>query len=250
MSSRLTTINIPKSFASTVVDCIFTATGDGIKEDIALHRLRTRNSVPARIWDLINTAICERLNTPDCMTITPRRGAWEIVIIYERETEFIYTIMRGKRFRELRDGICKRNKMHYVDLLVRHLNPDLLAPVGQTTLFPVCFDDENKLAENVQKILAGFSTEIGEIKRHAIILFESANFNLTSVQAIVVDSNLNIVSEQSLTEYIPVQESNISEKVENPNNPSNNPSRGLKLTEKAAARKQLALKKREREITS
>jgi len=247
MNQSQATINVSKSFASNVVDCIYTATGDGIKEDIARHGLRTHNSVPFRIWDLLNTYVCERLHAPDCMTTTTRRGSWEIVVIYEDETGFLFTLMREKRFGELQSGILKRRKMHYFDLLVRHLNPDLLASVGQIMLYPAHFDDEDKLAENVQKILSGFSSDIGKIKRHVMILFDSANYSLTSVRAVMVDPNLNVVTEQDWTKYIPVQESNIPEKVDNPHAPENNPSRGLELTAKATARKKAARKKREEE---
>jgi hypothetical protein len=250
MRTEETAIKASSSFASAVVGCIYDATGDGIKEDIARHALRTYNSIPFRIWDLINTYICERLHTPNCMTSTPKRGPWQLVIIYESATGILYTVMREKRFCELRKEIHKRSNMHYEDILVRHLNSDLVAPVGQLAIFPIQFNDEDKLAENVQKILAGFSNDIGDIKRHVIILFESANFNLSSVRAIMVDSNLDIVTEQDWTQYIPVQESNVSEKVDNPNDPVNNPSRGLKFKAEAVARKKAERKKREEEGVS
>ena len=250
MSTFNVKIDTSPTFSSVVVECIYNAIGDGIKEDIALHKLRTHNSIPSRIWDLINTNICERLNTYDCTTTTPKRGPWEIVVIFEKETEYIYTIMREKRFRELKKSIPKRNRMHYIDLFAHHLNPDLLAPVGQTTMIPVRFDDEDKLMESIQRILAGFSEEAREIKRHALILFESSNYDLTSVRVAIVDTNLDIVAEQDWSKYIPVQESSITEKVIDPHNPSNTPSRGLKLTEKAAARKNADYKKRETERIS
>jgi len=246
MNKRQEPICASSSFASTVVDCIYIAVGDGIKEDIARQGLKTHNSVPSRIWDLLNTYVCERLRTTDCIATTTKRGPWEIALVYDRATGFLFTLMREKRFNELQSNVTKRRNMHYVDLLVRHLNSDLVSNVGQTRLFPIYFEDEDKMAENVQKILLGFSEDVGEIKRHAIILFDSSKYNLTSVRAIMVDSNLNPVSEWDWTKYIPVQESSITEKVDNPNAPESNPSRGLELTAKAAARKK-AVRKRRRE---
>jgi len=246
MNNRQEPLCASISFASTIVDCIYIAVGDGIKEDVTRQGLRTRNSVPFRIWDLLNTYVCERLHTTDCMATTTKRGPWEIALVYDCTTGFLFTLMREKRFNELQSTVAKRRNMHYIDLLVRHLNSDLISHVGQTRLFPIHFEDEDKIAENVQKILLGFSEGIGEIKRHAIILFDSSNYNLTSVRAVIVDSNLNPVSEWDWTKYIPVQESSITEKVDNPNAPESNPSRGLELTAKATARKK-AVRKRRRE---
>lgn len=67
---------------------------------------------------------------------------------------------------------------------------------------------------------------------------------MTSVRAIIVDSHLNSVYEQSWNEYISINESSVVDKVDEPNSPANNPSKGLKLTAKATARKQsVALRK-------
>lgn len=179
------------------------------------------------------------------MASTTKRGPWELVVVYHPETGFIYTIMRDKRYRELHASIRKRNHMHYVDLLARHLHPDLLSPVGQTELEPVYFSDEDKLAFNVQKLLGNLLAEKAIIKRHVLILFETEGYTLTHIRAIMVDSNLDVVAEQNWTNYIPVQESVITDKVDDPTSPANAPSRGLKLTQKAHEKKKLAKKRKE-----
>jgi len=172
------------------------------------------------------------------MAYTSKRGPWEMILVYEKQSGFLYTFMREKRFTEIRAKVGKRRRMHYVDMLVRHLNPDLRAPVGQMSMFPVHFDDETQLAESVRTLLANLLEDGAVVRRHVLVLFESARFILTSVRAVMVDTNLDIVIEQDWSNAISVEESVIAEQVDEPKNPANVPARGLKLTAKAAARKE------------
>lgn len=242
---------ITPNYAPLIVKAIYDATGDDIKEDVRSHRLKTQNSTPFRIWDLINTNVCKAIDGLDCMTHTAKRGPWELVIIYDVKSKFIFTIMRAKRFRALHQKIRSRKKMHYIDMLVRHLNPDLLAPVGQMMFEPVEFEDEQELAANVQTLLSGLMEEDVTILRHAIILFESSNWGLTKIRSIMVDSNLDTVLEENWSEYIPVQESVITEIVSDPASPNNKPARTLELSPKALERKKrrqvISIKKEEDE---
>ena len=132
-----------------------------------------------------------------------------------------------------------------LDALAKIFNGQLSAPNGQTSLFPEqTFSDEDKMSETVERIILSLSTESTCIQNHVLVLFESFNFSLTSVRAIIVDSHLNSVYEQSWNEYISINESSVVDKVDEPNSPANNPSKGLKLTAKATARKQsVALRK-------
>lgn len=229
--------SITPSFASIIVKAIYDATGDDINEDVRSRRLKTQNSTPFRIWDLINTNVCREIDGLDCITHSAKRGPWELVIIYDTESKFIYTIMREKRFRDLHRKLCSRKKMHYVDMLARHLNPDLLAPVGQIMFEPVEFEDEKELAANVQTLLSGLMAEEVTILRHVMILFESSNLGLTKIRAVMVDSNLDIVVEENWSEHIPVQVSTIADTVSDIAAPSNKPTRTLKLSSKALERK-------------
>lgn len=232
------TLEVDSKIKAIITQCISDAVGDKIREDVRLHGLRTQNSIPTRIWDLLNTDLCHHFNSPDCMAYTSKRGPWEMILVYEKQSGFLYTFMREKRFTEIRAKVGKRRRMHYVDMLVRHLNPDLRAPVGQMSMFPVHFDDETQLAESVRTLLANLLEDGAVVRRHVLVLFESARFILTSVRAVMVDTNLDIVIEQDWSNAISVEESVIAEQVDEPKNPANVPARGLKLTAKAAARKE------------
>ncbi|MCD8633887.1 DUF5986 family protein, partial [Clostridioides difficile] len=87
------------------------------------------------------------------------------------------------------------------------------------------------------------------IEHHVLLLFnQTAEYELTSIRAVMVDTNLNIVSEQNLSSYISIEESTVVEKVDKTNPAANNPTLGLKLTAKADARKKThPLKKAKKE---
>ena len=70
-----------------------------------------------------------------------------------------------------------------------------------------------------------------------MILFDSVDYTLNSVRAVLVDANLNVVAEDNWSKYIEAGESAIAEHIDDPNSARDNPSRGLKLTRKAVERK-------------
>ena len=74
-----------------------------------------------------------------------------------------------------------------------------------------------------------------------LILFESHGYQLTSVRAVMIDSNLNIAVEENWANSIAANESIIADNIEEMNAPANNPNHGLRLTSKAAARKKSRL---------
>lgn len=241
-------LKISPRIIKIIVQCVSDAVGDKIKADVRQHKLRTQNSTPTRIWDLLNTGLCDSFSSPNCMAYSSKRGPWEMIIVYEQETGYVYTLMREKRYKDLHEHLRKRKRMHYVDLLVRHLNPDLLAPVGQMALEPFAFQDEAELPNLIQKLLENLLRDDAIVNRHVLVLFNSERFALSSIRAIMVDTSLDVYAEQSWNEYINIEESIVVGRVENPSDPSNNPARGLRLTPKATKRKKTnELRKNEEE---
>lgn len=53
-------IFLSPALIAKMVRCIEDAVGDDIRADIRQHDLQTKNSVPSRIWDLLNTNIIRR----------------------------------------------------------------------------------------------------------------------------------------------------------------------------------------------
>lgn len=79
-----------------IVRCVEDAVGDDIQADIQRNDLQTRNSVPARIWDLLNTNVIKTLDTEDCTIAKAHRGPWEMLVIFEKSSQCILTLHAGK----------------------------------------------------------------------------------------------------------------------------------------------------------
>ena len=52
-----TDISFPSELIAKIVRCVEDAVGDDIRADIRQHDLQTRNSIPSRIWDLLNLSL-------------------------------------------------------------------------------------------------------------------------------------------------------------------------------------------------
>lgn len=222
-----------------IVRCVEDAVGDDILADIRHHDLRTTNSVPSRIWDLLNSNLIRTLETEDCTVAEAHRGPWQMIVIFERTSQCILTFMREKRFAELRRFQRRRTHMHYLNILTKQFNKELLADQQQLALFPHTFSDENMLAEQVQTLLHDLGDEIPVVRNHVLVLFETTGYQLTHIRAVMVTPSLDIAQNgsQDWSQYISANVSSVVEKVVHPGVPENQPNRGLKLKTKAINRK-------------
>lgn len=236
--------NISDKVISDIVHIIQDSNGDRIKEDIRRNNLLIHNSKGFRIWDFIYSQALLQVDDNQCSSFIARRGPWEMVLLYEKESGYIFSLMREKRFDEIQEETVIRNKMHYLDVLAKSFNGELEYEYEQISLFPKAFDDEELLEEQLRNLLKNLKEDNKEIKNHVLILFETNGYDLVSVRAVMIDSNLNIVKEQSLNEYIKFEESLIIDQVDKSDKISNIPDQGLELTGKALQRiKQLHSKK-------
>lgn len=236
-----------RTVALNIVRCIENAVGDDILEDIRRSNLRTTNSVPFRIWDFLNRNLLNALDTEECSAAKAFRGPWQMVVLLEKSTGFLITIMRESRFAELRRDQQKRDCMHYVDMFPRMFNTDLSAEEEQLAYLPKEFADESLLERMVQQLLQDLTSDISVVRNHVLVLFDTQGFQLTRVRAVMITPNLDIAEgcEEDWTKYISSNESVVVEKVEDPTSTFNNPHRGLKLSEKALERKQRSLQYRQ-----
>lgn len=243
---RQVSFSISPKVREIVMQSISEAVGDLIKEDVKRNRLRTHNGNGGRIWDFLNTELCEGFDSPDCMAYVTQRGPWEMVLVYERESKRVFSFMREARFGIIQKQTYKRRRMHYLDMLTRHLNKDLLAPVGQISLFENDFADQDDLHELVGRLLHDLLQDGAIIERHVLVLFESRNYQLTSIRAVMLDSNLDIVAEENWSGQIAANDSVIVDSVDAPDDLANDPNQGLRLTSKAAARKKEKMQVKEK----
>lgn len=242
-------ISFPPELIAKIVRCVENAVGDDIREDIQNSGLQTRNSIPFRIWDLLNRNLLKALETEDCTVADAHRGPWEMLVIFEKATQCVVTFMREKRFAELRKHQRKRVHMHYVDMLAKQFNEDLLSDQQQLCFLSHTFDDEDRLAELVQTLLQDLGSDADIVRHHVLVLIDTVGYQLTSIRAVMVTPSLDIAKngEQDWSQYITAAESVIVEKVSDPSTPQNQPNRGLTLTAKAVARQKGRPKQKEME---
>lgn len=231
-------IDFSPDLISKIVRCVEEATGDDIRVDIQKNDLQTRNSVPSRIWDLLNTNLINTLDVSECTIAKTKRGPWEMLVIFEKTTQCIFTFMREKRFEELKKKQRKRRNMHYIDMLSKQFNSELLVEGNQLSLYETAFSDEDRLPELVQNLLSELKGEADIVKNHVLVLFETVGYQLTHIRAVMVTPSLDIAKDcdENWTKYISDNESTVVEKLEKPDSPSNQPSRGLSLKPKALKR--------------
>ena len=233
-----TDMSFPPELIAKMVRCVEDAVGDDILTDIRANDLQTRNSVPARIWDLLNTNLIKSLETEDCTIAKAHRGPWEMLIIFEKTTRCIFTIMREKRFNDLRKRQQNRNKMHYIDMLTKQFNHDLISDQQQIGLFPCTFSDDDRLPELIQALLSDLEGGSDIVRHHVLVLFETVGYQLAHIRAVMVTPSLDVAHgcEQNWSNYISATESVVVPKVTVPEDPVNQPSRGLSLKPRAVAR--------------
>lgn len=237
MNNKKVKIQASEDLIFKIAQCISDAVGDDIKENS--YRLPTQNGTPGRIWDLIHRNVINTFNLDDIIAKPTKRGGWGLVPIFDKKTGFIYTLMREKRFEEIKKELPNRRNANYTDALANHLNKNLLPAERQILLFPgkKKFENQKYIENIVEKIFNDLSIPDQIVKRHAIILFDSSHYELLSLRCCVVNSNLEIVASANWSKYIKHSESTIVDKVVDNTSPFNNPSANLSFTQKAKDKK-------------
>ena len=226
--------------AKTIVNAIEDATGDVIKEDLSRSNLSYFNSTPQRVWDHIYTIVTRRIQRQGFQVISTNSGPWRFPIIYDHTSGNIITIMREKRFADLKKQKGKRTKHHYVDILTAAFNKDLLAKQEQLSVLEKSRPELDEIKRRVDIMFHDFNGDTDLVRNHVLILFEASDYTLFSARAIMVTPELEtaVNAEDNLSELIEAKPSIIPDKVDNPDSAVNNPSLGLRLKAKAIERQQ------------
>jgi len=228
---------IDSKILENLVGAVNKAVTDDIKQDVNELRLsqHNMNSYPSRIWDLINRNIIETFSK-NLFVITnfTKRGPWNLLPIFDKESGVLFTIMREERFSTIKKD--PQRLKHYVGELARVLNVDM--DEYQQTLFetnPI----NNKMQSSIQKIIQDLSLTREMVKNHALILFTARDGLLISIRCCIINSLFEECQTMSLNDFIKVCESVVVDKVSEPESKFNDPTHGLSLTNKAKKRKGL-----------
>lgn len=134
----------------------------------------TDNGKYGELWNYINKCIVAQMPNDKFQVVIIDRGIWKFLGIYDRNSKYLYTLMRDKNLRNIRRTISE-HLFHYLNALSK-LN-DSLANVyqpiyRQMTLFN--YDEYDDLGnDKLDKILSSMIREIeGEIVRYVLITFD------------------------------------------------------------------------------
>lgn len=211
--------------------CISEAIGDDVKGCLRREQIDEKRSNGKKLlkWDLVNRNFIMNFSAGNLTAEYAKRGAWNMVPLYDKETGTIYTVMREERFREIQRKQSKRKKAHYVDALVQSFNFDLSTEHQLSLLEEEPFDEE-EVKSIIEDIIKDFDIEKTVIKRYKTILFEEYNSELIDVRCCVLDSSLQVVEEEDWSAYITHSESVVVDTVVVSNEPH---TPNIKLKDKA-----------------
>lgn len=223
--------------ASVFAKSITNAVGDGISEDVLSKGLVTQNGNAARIWDIIHTNLVKMFRDSHIVAKPSKRGAWEILPVFDKRTGTLFCCMREKNFSSIAKRDTKRQRRHYLHALQMAFNFDL--PYLQTKLNIGIDDNENDnliIEQTISRISDDLGIPKNVITRHALVLFQSFDYQLVSIRCCAVNSQFEIVESIDWSDLIVATASAIVEEVDDKTNTRNMPTQGLKLKKKAEDR--------------
>lgn len=190
------------AYKRSIIQAITDAFRKDAQDFAAEFDLETKNGNHFLKWDFINTNLIRNVSDDKLLTIKRKRGNWELILLYDSETRYLYSLMKRKRFIQLAEQRKNRTKAHYLDALVS-FNTGLQPQNGfiQLSLF-----SDNSWDKQVHRLLHDLVHEHqDEIERFVLISFSTGKDDITSVSAIVPTVDLSIAYEEDWSEFIPAE---------------------------------------------
>lgn len=161
----------------------------------------TQNSSPTLIWDLINSNLRKRLGEDYACIHKKQRGIWEFLLIVDKKSKKIITIMRENRLKDIVKHPYK-NKKHYTAALAL-LNNALRPRQHKLINIPLNQDNSEFLQELSQELCAEIEQNMLKDSLYCILSFKSSSGVMTAFSANYLTKNLEISEVFSLNEYMP-----------------------------------------------
>lgn len=200
-------------YKGSIVRAIFEAHKKDLPDFYGEYDLETFNCRHFLKWDFTNTNIIRSFLGKRFHCIKVKRGSWRFVLIYDKETKFLYSLMKEKRFIELQDK-TKLGKIHYLYALAS-INKELKRKIEQLSLFTI---DNNQLQNDLKNVLHEMIQNIdGEINNYVLISFSTEKHELVSVSAYIPTAGLDIAYKESWNEFIPADFDTLSDYTDNIN---------------------------------
>lgn len=189
------------SFNLTLIDhAIVNALQEAIEhimpEVMSDHHLSERNGYGQFRWNPIITQLrdkCQHLGWLE-LNICPR-GGWKTPVLFHHSSGYIFTLMTEDTFKGVQQR--KDKGKHYL-CGAAYFNEKLEAQYEQLELsLPgVSADLEDCVYRSQEQLARAIHAEIGEIKGHILVLFDTYCDRLISVRAVRLTHSLEISNEE------------------------------------------------------
>ena len=197
--------NISEELKRNIASSINDAIGPDLDHAKKSLCTSTQNYAPNLTWDLINTNLTKKVNCESVIFSTKKRGFWAFLLMFDKESNKLITLMRKDRL----EDVIRNNRNetpHYLNALSL-LNKKLNPKIKQKTLFDMSKYQTNKydqeqLAEMLNELCNDFEQGNMLTCNHIVVIFLPVKGQLCSLDAIALNSNLEIVAEDPWSEFI------------------------------------------------
>lgn len=190
-----------------VLRAVAKSVSDGIGVDYIHNKKQlntyTNNNTHSMIWDLINTNCKKNLGEKFiCSVLKKKRGIWEFLIIYDKTSKKLITVMRETRLRQI-IKYPQKYKKHYVAALSQFLNIGLKPNQAKLFNLPKTAEEQDYLSELSKELCGDIINEIIQDSLYAILSFNSSGGLMTDFKATYLTQNLELSKDVQLEAYIP-----------------------------------------------
>lgn len=179
----------------SIFQCLSQGFGEDYLEADSHLGLITHVSKSFLKWDLFNRNLFIQFASGDILHSFYKRGMWELTLLYSHESNLLMSFMSKNRFRSIQNKRKKEWPLYLRALLT--LNAHLQAAIEQQRFFE---DDESENQEYFAHLLNMMCSSLGENGdhtnwRHALVVFDPKYNQISSLNAYVLDANMEIVEE-------------------------------------------------------
>lgn len=193
---------ISQDIKQKIYECIFQALCEDRQEADAYMGLKTHVSGPFLNWDLIYRNLINAFGDDNVSVkwSTTVRGMWTVLLLYDVESGLLISFMRDTRLEAIKHLKTEKQPQYIRSLIA--LNDELQATNKQLTLSNDVTSSKSQNGTELMKVLdnlcSGFDCPIEHNElHHTLVCFSSKYGTLSSLQAYILDCDLDIVEQQN-----------------------------------------------------
>lgn len=186
--------SISPDVIQSIYQCIFQAIGEDCQEAETHLEIKTHISKPFMTWDLIYRNLINKFGTENVLYSTTKRGMWEVLLLFDKDSGLLLSFMRDNRFKTLQKSKPGK-KPQYVDALLL-CNNELQSATNQQSFFKFEEqpEDEERLKSILNELCLNFSEPVLDaVTQHALIVFSSKFGQVSSLNAFILNKNWDVV---------------------------------------------------------